>query len=184
VLAFDQHRSEGEEIRRGLYGDYPRAFPENVRRAWRDLGTPRARYFHNAIGMSSDALVVVQREGTVEELGAPLEQAGAADGIILDNGGSVACWVWWATAYAGGLVSPTVDYRPQGTSAIAFVLKGPSNVTLPGEASHSAWLDLRFEVRGPRFEVRGSRVAFRYDEAQRISDGTTDAFTRVRGLEP
>jgi hypothetical protein len=132
VLAFDQHRSEGEEIRRGLYGDYPRAFPENVRRAWRDLGTPRARYFHNAIGMSSDALVVVQREGTVEELGAALEQAGAADGIILDNGGSVPCWVWWAMAYAGGLVSPTVDYRPHGTSAIAFVLKGPSNVTLPG----------------------------------------------------
>jgi hypothetical protein len=77
-------------------------------------------------------LVVVQREGTVEELGAALEQAGAADGIILDNGGSVACWVWWANAYAGGLVSPTVDHRPPGTSAIAFVLKGPSNVTLPG----------------------------------------------------
>ena len=45
--------------------------------------------------------------------------------MILDNGGSVACWVWWANLYAGGIVSPTVDYRPPGTSAIAFVLKGP-----------------------------------------------------------
>jgi hypothetical protein len=58
--------------------------------------------------------------------------AGAEDGIILDNGGSVACWAWWVNAYAGGIVSPTVDYRPPGTSAIAFVLKGPRNIDLPG----------------------------------------------------
>ena len=42
------------------------------------------------------------------------------------------CWVWWANLYAGGIVSPTIDYRPPGTSAIAFVLKGPLNVDLPG----------------------------------------------------
>ena len=42
------------------------------------------------------------------------------------------CWAWWANDYAGGIVSPTVDYRPPGTSAIAFVLKGPLNVDLPG----------------------------------------------------
>ena len=33
---------------------------------------------------------------------------------------------------SGGLVSPTVDYRPDGTSAIAFVLKGRPRVDLPG----------------------------------------------------
>jgi hypothetical protein len=33
---------------------------------------------------------------------------------------------------AGGLVSPTVDYRPEGTSAIAFVLKGRALVDVPG----------------------------------------------------
>jgi len=75
---------------------------------------------------------ILQREGTVEEIGLALKEAGAVDGIILDNGGSVACWVWWANNYAGGVVSPTVDYRPPGTSAIAFVLKGPLNVDLPG----------------------------------------------------
>jgi hypothetical protein len=132
VLAFDHHREEGERIRREIYRDYPRAFRDNVRRAWHDLGVPRARYFHNAIGLSGDALVVVQREGTIEEIGAALRAARADDGIILDNGGSVACWVWWANQYAGGLVSPTVDYRPPGTSAIAFVLKGPARVDPPG----------------------------------------------------
>jgi hypothetical protein len=140
LLAFDQHLPEGERIRQQIYRDYPRKFRENVGDAWRQIGVPRARYFHNAIGLSADALVVVQREGTVEEIGAALQAAGAADGIILDNGGSVACWVWWANLYAGGIISPTVDYRPPGTSAIAFVLKGPVNVDVPGgSVSHSVY---------------------------------------------
>jgi hypothetical protein len=93
---------------------------------------PRARYFHNALGVSADAVFVLQREGTVEEIGESLKAAGAEDGVILDNGGSVVCWVWWTNVYAGGIVSPTVDYRPPGTSAIAFVLKGPTRTDLPG----------------------------------------------------
>lgn len=61
-----------------------------------------------------------------------LKDAGAQDGIILDNGGSVACSAWWVNDYAGGLLSPTVDYRPDGTSAIAFILKGPVRADVPG----------------------------------------------------
>jgi hypothetical protein len=132
VLAFDHHRAEGEQVRRAIYEGYPGAFSANVRRAWKDLGVPRARYFHSAIGVSADALVVVQREGTVEAIGAELARAGATDGVILENGGSVLCWVWWANAYAGGAISPTVDYRPDGTSAIAFLLKGPATHNVPG----------------------------------------------------
>lgn len=132
VLAFNHHQMQGEEIRHMIYRDYPRGFPDNVRNAWREVGIPRARYFHNAIGLSSDAVVVIQQEGTVEEIGAALKAAGADDGLILDNGGSVVCWVWWANLYAGGTVSTTVDYRPDGTSAIAFVLKGPLMTDLPG----------------------------------------------------
>jgi hypothetical protein len=132
VLAFDPHREEGERIRQDIYRDYPRMFQQNLRRAWSELGVPRARYFHNAIGLSSEALFVQQREGTAEQIGAALKLAGAEDGLILDNGGSVACWVWWANDYAGGTISPTVDYRPPGTSAIAFFLKGPLRIGLPG----------------------------------------------------
>lgn len=132
VLAFDASGERGEAIRREIYEGYPSRFGERVRRAWRDLGAPRARYVHNAIGTSADELVILQREGTIEEIGAGLIELGAKDGLILDNGGSVACWVWWVNAYAGGLISPTVDYRPPGTSAIAFVLRGPVNVDLPG----------------------------------------------------
>ncbi|HEX9368986.1 MAG TPA: hypothetical protein VF921_20320 [Vicinamibacterales bacterium] len=131
VLAFDTRREEGEAVRRGVYAGYPRGYREQVERAWRQ-GVPRARYYHNAIGLSADAIHVVQREGTVEEVGAALREAGADAGIILDNGGSVACWAWWVNDYAGGLVSPTVDYRPEGTSAIAFVLEGRARVDLPG----------------------------------------------------
>lgn len=132
VLAFDHRHEAGERIRRDLYDGYPGTFAANVRRAWRERGVPRARYFHNGVGLSADALHVVQREGTVEEIGAALRAAGADEGIILDNGGSVACWVWWANQYGGGIVSPTIDYRPPGTSAIGVVLKGPVAVELPG----------------------------------------------------
>jgi hypothetical protein len=132
VLAFDQHREAGDEIRRGLYQGYPAAFPANVRSAWAERGVPRSRYAHNAVGLSTTHLVTVQREGTIEEIGTALLEAGARDGIILDNGGSIACWVWWVNAYAGGIVSPTVDYRAPGTSIIAFVLKGPRHIDLPG----------------------------------------------------
>jgi hypothetical protein len=132
VLAFDHHKEHGVRVRNCGYRDYPAKFRENALIAWRDYGVPRARYYHNAIGFSRDALFIVQREGTIEEVGAALREAGADDGIILDNGGSVVCWAWWLNQYRGGIVSPTIDYRPPGTSAIAFVLKGPVTHDLPG----------------------------------------------------
>jgi hypothetical protein len=138
ALAFDHHREEGAKVRNDVYNGYPLKYRENVFRAWRDSGVPRARYFHNAIGLSRDAVFIVQREGTVEEIGTALREAGADDGIILDNGGSVVCWAWWINQYSGGVISPTVDYRPPGTSVIAFVLKGPVRHDLPGgSVSHS-----------------------------------------------
>jgi hypothetical protein len=132
VLAFDHHRELGERVRREIYEGYPERFRERALAAWQDQGVPRARYFHGAVGLSANDVIVLQREGTIEEIGAALRDAGADDGVILDNGGSVVCWVWWANNYAGGIVSPTVDYRPPGTSAIAFVLKGPLTIDLPG----------------------------------------------------
>jgi hypothetical protein len=140
LLAFDPHREGGERIRQEIYQGYPDTFEANVRRAWRESGIPRARYVHNAVGLSAEALFVLQREGTVEEIGSALAAAGADDGVILDNGGSVVCWVWWANVYAGGIISPTIDYRPPGTSAIAFLLKGPMTVDLPGgSVSYSSY---------------------------------------------
>ena len=132
VLAFDHHQESGVRVRDDAYRGYPAGFRDNALKAWRKCGVPRARYYHNALGFSRDALFIVQREGTVEEMGTALREAGADDGIILDNGGSVACWAWWLNQYKGGLVSPTIDYRPPGTSAIAFVLKGPVSHDLPG----------------------------------------------------
>jgi hypothetical protein len=139
VLAFDPRREAGEEIRRQVYDGYPDTFAANVRRAWQS-GVPRARYVHNAVGVNANEVIVVQREGTIEELGQALIDAGADDGVILDNGGGVVCWVWWANDYRGGIISPTVDYRPPGTSAIVFELNGAVKVDLPGgSVSYSTW---------------------------------------------
>ena len=140
VLAFDSRREAGERVRQEIYDGYPATFAANVQRAWRARGVPRARYVHNAVGVNVNEVIVVQREGTIEEIGQALVDAGAEDGVILDNGGSVVCWVWWANEYRGGIISPTVDYRPPGTSAIVFELKGPVNVEMPGgSVSYSTW---------------------------------------------
>jgi hypothetical protein len=132
ALAFDHHKEKGSRVRADGYRDYPLNFRENAWCAWRNSGVPRARYYHNAIGVSRNAIFIVQREGTLEEIGEAMRAAGAEDAIILDNGGSVVCWTWWANQYRGGILSPTVDYRPPGTSAIAFVIKGPVRRDLPG----------------------------------------------------
>ena len=71
VLAFDSRREEGLRIGQRIYDDYPRSFEENMRAALR-AGAPRARYFHNAVGLSSTDLIMVQREGTIEEIAAAL----------------------------------------------------------------------------------------------------------------
>ena len=140
VLAFDPKREAGERIRQTIYEGYPQTFAANVQRAWREHGVPRARYVHNAVGVNATEVIVVQRDGTIEEIGQALIDAGADDGVILDNGGSVVCWVWWANDYRGGIISPTVDYRPPGTSAIVFELKGPVKVEMPGgSVSYSTW---------------------------------------------
>ena len=75
LLAFDHHREAGERIRQDIYRGYPASFEQNVRGAWQ-AGVPRARYVHNAVGLSRDALFVMQREGTIEEIGAALATPG------------------------------------------------------------------------------------------------------------
>ena len=85
--SLDPRREAGERIRQEIYAGYPAAFAANVQRAWRERGVPRARYVHNAVGVNATEVIVVQREGTIEEIGQALVDAGAADGVILDNGG-------------------------------------------------------------------------------------------------
>jgi hypothetical protein len=131
VLAYDHNRPEGRKIASDLYHDYPDKFRVNALRAWRDLGVPRNRYLHSCIGLSNESVFILQREGTPEELAHWLSEAGAIDGIILDNGGSVACWAWWIYPQGGFLFSAP-DYRPPASSILAFVLKGPVGVKLPG----------------------------------------------------
>lgn len=110
------------------YADEP-AFRDAMCGIWR-AGRPRSRYFHNAIGIGPDHLVIVQRHGTPEELGQWLLEAGARDGVLLDNGGSVFTWGWWAGVgqpdgrRRGGVVFSSPDWRPESISCIALTLKG------------------------------------------------------------
>jgi hypothetical protein len=131
VLAFDTSRPEGKKIEAEIFAGYPERFRENALKALLQDGVPRSRYLHNCIGLSDDRIFILQREGTIEEMGHWLKEAGAEDGIILDNGGSVACWAWCVYPN-GGFIFAAPDYRPPATSIIAFVLKGPVRTNLPG----------------------------------------------------
>jgi hypothetical protein len=131
VLAYDHNRPEGRKIASDLYQGYPDKFRANALHAWRDLGVPRNRYLHNCIGLSHDSIFILQREGTPEEVGHWLRESGAEDGIILDNGGSVACWAWWIYP-KGGFLFSAPDFRPPASSILAFILKAPVRVDLPG----------------------------------------------------
>ena len=52
LLAFDNRHEAGEGIRQQIYEAIPEAFEANVRRRLEGAGVPRARYVHNAVGLS------------------------------------------------------------------------------------------------------------------------------------
>lgn len=131
VLAYDVRRPDGKRVEEAVFQGYPERFREQALRALWEHGVPRNRYLHNSIGLSRDTVILLQREGTPEEIGHWLREAGAEDGILLDNGGSVACWGSWVYP-SGGIVFAAPDYRPLATSVLAFVLKGPVRADLPG----------------------------------------------------
>jgi hypothetical protein len=131
LFYFDLAKDEEQTLLRRVTARYPDE--DSFRQAMFDLwraGRPRSRYFHNAIGIGPDRLVIVQRHGTPEELGQWLREAGATDGVILDNGGSVFTWMWYAGVghvdgrRRGGVAFSAPDWRPNSISCIAFVLKG------------------------------------------------------------
>jgi hypothetical protein len=137
ILAFDRENAAGRQIENEIFADYPRGLRENVVRAWRELGVPRNRFLHNCLGLSDDSVFILQREGTVEEMAQWLRDAGARDGLILDNGASVFCWSWWQYPH-GGFLFAAPDYRPNASAVIVFVLKGSAALNLPaGSVSYS-----------------------------------------------
>lgn len=125
----------GQAELREIYQGYPETYKMKVVAAWRE-GRPRSRYLHNAVGAGPDQIIVLQRHGTVEEIGQWLRQEGAEDGIILDNGGSVFPRAWWPfrdtleaagkrIARAGNVIFSAPGWRPLTISLVAFVLRGP-----------------------------------------------------------
>lgn len=130
VLAFDREHPLGRQIEAEIYEGYPKRFRENALRVWQEKGVPRNRYLHNCLGLSEDRVFILQREGTIEEVTTWLKEAGAKDGLILDNGASPFCWVWWVYP-KGGFLFTAPDYRPNASAVIAFVLKGPTTTDLP-----------------------------------------------------
>jgi len=112
-------------------GDHPDHFRDEALRTLREKGVPRKRFLQNAIGLSDEGIFILQREGTIEEVAHWLKEAGARDGIILDNGGSVFCWAWWLYP-KGGFLFTAPDFRPPSSAVIAFVLRGPATVDRPG----------------------------------------------------
>ncbi|KAF5431405.1 hypothetical protein C5S35_18195 [Candidatus Methanophagaceae archaeon] len=146
VFALDPFRDDSKKILEEIYGNHPEKFNLNLFRESAleklKLGIPRSRYLHNCIGLSEENVFIIQREGTPEEIAQYFLEVGAHNAIILDNGGSVGCWTWWAyrsqdsKKAAGGFIFAAPDYRPPATSIIAFKFRGPAQTNLfPASAS-------------------------------------------------
>ena len=131
VLSFDRNHPMGREVEAAIYKGYPERFRQNALRVWHEKAIPRQRFLHSSIGLSEDNLIILQREGTIEEIAMWLRDAGARDGLIFDNGGSVFCWAWWPYP-KGGFLFTAPDYRPNASAVVAFVLRGPAWTDLPG----------------------------------------------------
>jgi hypothetical protein len=129
VLAFDRNSDPGRQIEADIFKGYPELFRKNALRALHE-GVPRNRFLHNGLGLSDDSLIILQREGTIEEVAHRFKEAGANDAIILDNGASVFFWVWWLYP-KGGFLFSAPDFRPPCSAVVAFVLKGPAATYLP-----------------------------------------------------
>jgi hypothetical protein len=130
LVAVDRRTEEGQAALTQLYDGFTLRPKAEIVAAMRDLRLPRNRYLHNAIGLSAERVVILQREGTIEEFAAWLKEAGAEDGFILDNGGSVFCWAWWVNG-TGGYLYRAPDFREPSSAVLALVLRGPARTALP-----------------------------------------------------
>jgi hypothetical protein len=107
------------EILNFLYDGYPKGFAQKALDALKDI--PRSEYYFNVIGTTEDYLIICQRQGTLEDVGQYLiSEHGVVEAIILDEGGSVACWGSWYGP-KGGFINISHYFRPFATSCIAFV---------------------------------------------------------------
>ena len=130
ILAFERARPEGRRIEEEIYEGYPNSFRANAIRFWREEGVPRNRFLHNSLGISDESIFILQREGTIEEIAYWLKEAGAENGIILDNGASPFCWAWYPNPN-GGFLFTAPDFRPNASAVVAFILKGSVGTHLP-----------------------------------------------------
>jgi hypothetical protein len=130
LIGISREAEGGRESWAKLFEGFSLRSREEIVGVLRECALPRNRFLHNAIGLSKDVIVILQREGTPEEIGAWLRDAGATDGFILDNGGSVFCWAWWVNQ-TGGYLFQAPDFRPPSSAILAFVLYGPARTALP-----------------------------------------------------
>ena len=126
VLAFDW----SGPLRNQIYSGYPDSFRTNALDALFQ-GVPRSRYMHNAVGLSRQSIIILQREGTIEEIAGWLREAGAEDGLVFDNGGSVFTWAWFVNGYRGGFLFSAPDFRPPSSAVLAFELDRPLRAEPP-----------------------------------------------------
>ena len=131
LIAVDRDTKCGKLILNELYDGFDLRSRETIVEVIRRRCVPRNRFLHNALGLSSSEILILQREGTPEEIACWLREEGADDGFILDNGGSVFCWAWWV-ACAGGYLFQAPDFRPAASAVLAFVLQGAPYVQIRG----------------------------------------------------
>lgn len=123
MIEFTERLSDMKEteILKWLYDGYPEGFSKKALAALKSV--PRSEYYFNIVGTTDESLIICQRQGKLEDVGQYLiDEHGIKDAIILDEGGSVACWASWHGS-EGGFLNISYYFRPESISCIGFILK-------------------------------------------------------------
>jgi len=126
LVAIDRRTTKGKVALTQLYT----ASPASVR-DHRDLRLPRNPTTSTMPSrFSADRLVILQREGTIEEIAACTERGGCRrTSILLDNAGQVFCWAWWVTDPR--VPSTGADFRESSSALLALWLARAGADALP-----------------------------------------------------
>ncbi|MBI2140134.1 hypothetical protein HYU14_04365 [Candidatus Woesearchaeota archaeon] len=106
-----------------LFEGYPLNFKENCLTHAKGL-IGAAKYYFDVVGVDGTSLMILHKYGTLKEVGDEAVRRGMTDGIVVDEGGSIALWAWHHGPN-GGYENVSSYFRPSAISLFGIILKNP-----------------------------------------------------------
>ena len=119
----DKERNRDFAIAAEVFKNYPWEFKKRFTELL-GKGFPRASYYFDVVGVSDSRLMVLNMQGTIEDVARYAISKGMKEGIIVDEGGSLATWAWYH-GDRGGFENVSMYFRPSAISTFGILLAAP-----------------------------------------------------------